>query len=68
LARYQLNLKLVVDVETDAPPEAVQARLDGLFETAKTRVRQLVRNAPVPIAILAWHYHASSGPVDEPEP
>ena len=68
MARFVYNLKLVVEVDTTRDPNEVATRLDGLFDAAKTRVRQLVRNLNPPITIVAWHYHLSTGAVDEPEP
>lgn len=68
MARREFNLKLVVIVETERDPRELQARLDGLFETAKTRVRTLCRNLNPPVQILEWHYHTSTGPVTDPEP
>lgn len=68
MARYVYNLKLVVEVDTTRDQQEVATRLDGLFEAAKTRVRTLVKNLNPPVTIVSWHYHLSTGAVDELEP
>ena len=51
MARYQYNLKLVVEVETDRDPLEVHGRLDALFDSAKPRVSLLVHNVNPPLRL-----------------
>lgn len=59
--------KLVILFETTRSEAQIRAALDGFIPQAKQRIRDLVDTDPQ-TSIVSWHYHLSTGRVDEVEP
>ena len=67
MARIQVYPKIVIDLETTRSEAAIRNALDDFFATAKTKIRAIV-DADPNTTIIGWHYHLSTGSVDEVEP
>lgn len=67
MARVEVYPKIVIVLETTRTEQQIQNALDAVFSHFKDRIRQMV-NADAQTTIVSWHYHLSTGPVDEVEP
>ena len=66
MAEVEFYPKLVMVLDTSMTPEEVRALFDGLFPDLKDRVRRYLRTR-AGITLVSWHYHLSTGPIDETE-
>lgn len=67
MARLQVYPKLVIDLETTRTEEQIASALDDVYPALKARLRQMA-DADPQTTIVGWHFHLSTGPVDEVEP
>lgn len=67
MAWIQVYPKLVIDLETTRSLDQIHRALDDVYEDFKTRLRQMA-DADPQTTIVGWHFHLSTGPVDEIEP
>lgn len=67
MAWIQVYPKLVIDLETTRSLDQIHRALDDVYEDFKTRLRRMA-DADPQTTIVGWHFHLSTGPVDEIEP
>jgi hypothetical protein len=66
MAEMQIYPKIVIDLETTRTEKQIRQALDDLYPDFKQRIRALVASDPK-TTIVGWHYHLSTGSVDEDE-
>ena len=59
--------KIVILLETTRSEDVIRAALDDFYGAAKTKIRSLVASDPQ-TSIISWHFHLSTGSVEELEP
>ncbi len=67
MVRVQVYPKIVIDLETTRTEDQIADALNDVYPAFKNRLRQMA-DADPQTTIIGWHYHLSTGSVDEVEP
>jgi hypothetical protein len=66
MAKIQIYPKIVIDLDTTRTEKQIRVALNSLYPGFKQHIRDLVASDPQ-TTIVGWHYHLSTGSVDEAE-